>query len=195
MKIKNYNFPKSSFLSLEKDLQKIITLMLENQRLKKLLFYNTKDALFKPNLTQEQTISLLNKEIKIIPKIRLDVETPVYVVVNFENFSPSGNPEFRDNDIVFDIICHVDQWALNDFQLRPYKIAGEIDSMFDGAKLSGIGTLEFLAANQQLIDADYAVVTLLYHATHGGEDKVGIVNPAEEKAFVENFDEMFNEDK
>lgn len=192
MKINSYNFPKSSFLSLEKDLSLIVSMLLKNERLKKLLFYNTKDALLQPNLTQQQTIGLLNKELKIIPKIRIDNETTTYIIINFDNFSPSSNPEFRDNDIIFDIICHVDQWQLNDFQLRPYKIAGEIDSMLNGAKLTGIGTLEFTMATQQVIDANYALITLMYHAVHGGEDSEGIVNPVEEAQFLEYFDELFN---
>jgi hypothetical protein len=31
--------------------------------------------------------------------------------------------------------------------LRPYKIAAEIDSMFNRKKLTGIGEIEFLGAN------------------------------------------------
>lgn len=193
MKIMSYEIPKSSFLSLEKDLSLIVSMMLKNERLKKLLFYNTKDALLKPNLTQAETLGLLNKELKIVPKIKLDKETVIYIVISFDNFSPSANPEFRDNDIIFDIICHMDQWQLNDFQLRPYKIAGEIDAMFNGAKLTGIGELEFLTATQQIIDAEYALVTLMYHAVHGGEDQKGIVNPVEEEQFVQAFDQLFNQ--
>ena len=32
--------------------------------------------------------------------------------------------------IEFDIICHMDQWTLKDFALRPFKIAAEIDTIF-----------------------------------------------------------------
>jgi hypothetical protein len=45
MKIENYQFPKSSFLSMEKDLNLIIDLFLKNKRLKKLLYYTTKDCM------------------------------------------------------------------------------------------------------------------------------------------------------
>ena len=53
----------------------------------------------------------------------------------------------EDNIISFDIICHFDQWQLEDFQLRPYRIAAEIDSMIDKKHLTGIGNLNFLGAN------------------------------------------------
>ena len=39
MKINNYLFPKSSFLSIEKDLEIITNAMLKNQRFKKLLHF------------------------------------------------------------------------------------------------------------------------------------------------------------
>jgi hypothetical protein len=69
-----------------------------------------------------------------------------YIIINFKNFTPSENPEFRDNIIEFDIICHFDQWQLEDFALRPYKIAAEIDSMFNNTHLTGIGELQFVGA-------------------------------------------------
>jgi hypothetical protein len=35
---------------------------------------------------------------------------------------------------------------MRDFQLRPYRIAAELDSMFSDRHLTGIGTLQFLGA-------------------------------------------------
>jgi hypothetical protein len=55
MKIENYNYPKSSFLSMEKDLEIITNAFFKNNRLKKLLYYTTKDALDQPVLTEKQT--------------------------------------------------------------------------------------------------------------------------------------------
>ena len=46
--------PESSFLSVEKDMNLIVSKMLKNERLKRLLFYTTKDALDKKNLTEDQ---------------------------------------------------------------------------------------------------------------------------------------------
>ena len=45
MKIENYQFPKSSFLSIEKDFALIIDKILKNSRLKKLLYYDIPEAL------------------------------------------------------------------------------------------------------------------------------------------------------
>ena len=194
MKVQTYTYPKSSFLSLEKDMSIITSTMMKNERLKKLLYYNTKDCLDKDNLTQEQNIELFGKNIKLIPKLFVDSSVQNYIIVSFDNFTPNAtNPEFRDNIIEFDIICHFDQWQLKDFQLRPYRIAAEIDSIFDGAHLTGIGELEFLSANQMMLNNEYAGLCLLYQAIHGEEDKKFMPNPADEEKFVADFNKMFNE--
>lgn len=171
MRIDGYHIPKSSFLSMEKDTGIIINEILKNNRLKKLLYYTTSDAMEKPNLTEDQSLSLLGTNIKIVPKLYVDGSVLNYVLINFDNFIPSENPEFRDNTIQFDIICHFDQWNLRDYALRPYKIAGEIDSMFNLKKLTGIGYLEFMGATQIVLTDEFAGLCLMYRTVHGGEDE------------------------
>lgn len=173
MKIKGYEFPKSSFLSLEKDLGIIVKKLLENNKLKKLLFYQDKNCLLLDDLSVKDSLSLINNQIKIVPKIEIDTNLFTYIVINFNNFIPNkNNSEFRDNSLYFDIFCHFDSWHLSDFELRPYKIGGEIDAMLNGAKLTGIGTLEFVSGEQVVINEDYACVSLQYKIIHGNEDKV-----------------------
>jgi hypothetical protein len=61
MRIESYKFPESSFLSLEKDMGIIVNMIMKNDRLKKMLYYTTKDCINKPNLTEDETISLFGK--------------------------------------------------------------------------------------------------------------------------------------
>ena len=189
MMIKNPQ-PKSSFLSTEKDLNLITSAMLKNERLKRLLHYTTRDALNRNNLTEDETLSLFGKNIKLVPKLTVDGSVLNYIIISFDNFTPSGNPEFRDNIIEFDIICHFDQWQLQDFALRPYKIAAEIDSMFNGKHLTGIGELNFLGANQIILTDEFAGICLMYSAVHGEEDKKFMPNPKDEEQFLEDWKEF-----
>lgn len=109
MTINNNPQPKSSFLSIEKDMHLIVNMMLRNQRLRKLLHYTTKDCLDKPNVSDDTAIAMFGKEIKMVPKLYVDNSVLNYIIVNFDNFTPNDtNPEFRDNIIEFDIICHFD---------------------------------------------------------------------------------------
>ena len=137
MKINGAQIPRSSFLSAEKDMGIIIDEMMKNERLKRLLYYTTNDALTKPNISAKDSVELMGKNIKIIPKLIVDKIVLQYIIISFDKFMETSNPEFRDNIVEFDIICHFDQWQLTDFALRPYKIAAEIDSMFNDKKLSG----------------------------------------------------------
>ena len=194
MKVQTYTYPKSSFLSLEKDMEIITSTMMKNERLKKLLYYTTKDCMDKPNLTEQQNIELFGKNIKLVPKLYVDGSVENYIIVSFDNFTKNPtNPEFRDNIIEFDIICHFDQWQLKDFQLRPYRIAAELDSVFDGTHLTGIGELEFLGANQMVLTDEYAGLCLMYAAIHGEEDKKFMPNPADEEQFQADFNKMFDQ--
>lgn len=193
MKIQSYTYPKSSFLSAEKDMNIIIDRIIKNDRLKKMLYYTSRDCLNKPNLTEDETVSLFGKQIKIVPKLYVDGSVLNYIIISFDNFTRNGNnPEFRDNIIEFDIICHFDQWHMKDFELRPYKIAAELDSMFDNKRLTGIGKLEFLGANQIILTDEYAGLCVMYQAIHGEEDKKKMPNPVDEEEFIENFDAIFN---
>ncbi len=188
-----YSYPKSSFLSTEKDMSIIVNAMLKNDRLKKMLYYTTKDCLSQSSLSEDESLDLFGKNIKIVPKLTIDGTVLNYIIISFDNFTVNGgNPEFRDNIIEFDIICHFDQWHLKDFELRPYKIAAELDSMFNEQHLTGIGKLQFLGANQMILNDEYAGLCVMYAAIHGEEDKKGMPNPLDEEAFVEHYDALFN---
>lgn len=179
--------PTSSFLSIEKDMNLIVNKMLKNERLKRLLYYTTPDALDRPNIGDDASIELFGKNIKIVPKLYVDDKTLNYVFVQFDDFVPSENPEFRNNLISFVILCHYDQWPLKDFALRPYKIAAEIDSMLNNQRLTGIGKLEFVAASSANHSDEFAGITLLYQAVHSGEDKKKMPNPEDEERFLEDW--------
>ena len=198
MKIEGYHPPKSSFLSINKDMRLLVDKILSNERLKKLLYYTSRDALTKPKLSEEESISLFGKQIKLVPKLYVDGSVLTYIIISFDNFIESGNPEFRDNIIEFDIICHFDQWQLEDFQLRPYRIAAEIDTLFNNQRLTGIGTFQFLGCNQIILNDEFAGLTLMYSAIHGGEDKNynkdqrDLLSPVEEQQYLEDFNKTFN---
>ena len=148
-----------------------------------------------PALTEDQTYELIGKNIKLVPKLYVDNSVLNYIIVSFDNFTPNAtNPEFRDNIIEFDIICHFDQWGLKDFQLRPYKIAAEIDSMFNEKHLTGIGTLKFLGANQMILTDEYAGLCLMYSAIHGEEDKIDMLNPRDQEQFEKDFKELMGQE-
>jgi hypothetical protein len=177
---------KSSFLSCEKDFEAIIRkLFIESypysDELKRLLIINTKDCL--DNTTDEtynkainMSLTELRKKgyIKLEPKIRMPEHADVmsYIIIGFDNFTPSSNTEARDCTVTFDILCHTDYWDIGDYRLRPIRIAGIIDGLLNGTKLSGIGTLQFAGCNELILDENLSGYSLSYRAVHMSDDKI-----------------------
>lgn len=167
MKVNLYERQETTFGTAQKDLFKLVQQLVANEKLKKLLFYQTKDALSRPSLTSEETLGLIHKNIRVIPKLEIEEEVEAYVIITFDNFTTNANnPEFRDNTITFDIICHLDNWVMENYQLRPYMIMGEIDGMLNKKKLNGIGEIDFISATQLILSSELAGFSLAYRVVN-----------------------------
>ena len=187
----NYKL-KSSFQSVEKDIELILRkLFIENKplsdELKKLLIINTKDCLDEVNaskykiLIDNMKLKDLREEgyIRLEPKLKFGEHEEVksYLILSLDNFTPNEtNPEFRDCTVSFDIICHTDYWDVGNYRLRPIKIAGIIDGILNGSKLTGIGEFLFMGCNELILNEELSGYTLMFRAIHqtDGDDKVAV---------------------
>lgn len=163
MKLDQHIMQYSTFKTAQADLFKIVDKLMTNEDLKKLLYYSTSDALERENLTDAESIQLIGNNIRVVPKLQLDDEVETYVIITFDNFiTNQNNPQYRDNTISFDILSHFDNWSLKDYELRPYKIMGEIDGMLNNKSLNGIGKIDFVNASQLILSNDLGGYSLLY---------------------------------
>lgn len=175
---------KSTFLSHAEDQETIWRKLFVESRpysdmLKKLLIINTPDCL---DRTQDQyqrkieqyTIKDLhdNQYIKSTPKLSFGEHEEVksYIMLDFDDFFPSENPRYRNCVISFTIISQLDYWELDDYQLRPWMIAGYVDGIMNDTRLSGIGKLQFLGAQQLVLNEYLGGVMLRYSASHSEAD-------------------------
>lgn len=175
---------KSSFLSCEKDAETIIKKLFVTSKpfsddLKRLLIVNTRDCLDKSNQSYSKIVEntsvkdlIEGKYITLIPKVKLKEHEEVksYIIITFDNFIPTSNPQYRDCTIHFDIISNLDYWNLENYQVRPIKIAGIIDGILNGSKLSGIGTLEFAGMEEVIYSNELGGYSIMFTATHGNDD-------------------------
>lgn len=178
MKHNSYEYPKSSLLGMPKDAAIIIDRILSNPNLLRLLVYETRDWQSQPLPNGEQIKELFtNHQISSVPKIKIDSKEKTYIRLTYGTvIRNASNPEYRDNTFGIDIICHYDNWDLGDFELRPYRVAGEIDAMLDKTHLTGIGELEFVSATPYVYNEEFAGVSLTYLAVRGHEDQKNPVN-------------------
>lgn len=113
---------KSTFLSCETDQETIWRKLFVESRpysdkLKRLLVINTPNCLDEGQVQFQEiidntTLSDLknNQYIKNVPKLSFGEHEEVrsYILLEFDDFYPTSNPEFRDCTISFTIICHLD---------------------------------------------------------------------------------------
>ena len=178
MKHNSYEYPKSSLLGMPKDAAIIIDRILSNPNLLRLLVYETRDWQSQPLPNGDQIKELFTShQISSVPKIKIDSKEKTYIRLTYGTvIRNSSNPQYRDNTFGIDIICHYDNWDLGDFELRPYRVAGEIDAMLDKTHLTGIGELEFVSATPYVYNEEFAGVSLTYLAVRGHEDQKNPVN-------------------
>ena len=138
--------------------------LMQNQKLCRLLKYQVRDPFDKEKYEDVDGITLLNRQIMIMPKIFDDsTEKTSYIVAMFSNFVVNQlNPDFKLSSIRFDIACPYDEWVLNDKSLRPYLMMQEIDDMFNGAKMAGIGTLQFVRAESIVLTPQIGGYSMIY---------------------------------
>lgn len=167
----------SSFLSCEKDLDKIIHLLLVDNKpysnqLKRLLIVTNNDCLdpskYIEDINQWTDASMIKAGyIRKRPRILVDDDIKCYIIITFTNFMANRtNPAYRDSLINIDILCHSDYWDLNDMSSRPIKIMGYVDGILNGAKLSGIGTIHFESADILLLNEELMGYSMTYSAVH-----------------------------
>lgn len=175
---------RSSFLSCTKDQETIWRKLFVESRpysdkLKKLLVINAPNCLDDSQQQYQDVIRQItikdlkdNQYIKAVPKLSFGEHEEVrsYIMLEFDDFVPTDNPMYRDCVVSLTIICHLDYWEMDDYDLRPWKIAGYIDGILNEERLSGIGTLQFLGANQLILNEYLGGVQLRYLATHSKTD-------------------------
>jgi hypothetical protein len=148
--------PRQHFLDVGTNLKRVVNRILKNDNLIKLLYYNVPDAEAQSNLTNGQKVALINDYIKLVPKLPMDMEQKNYLVVQMDQFSGLGDDmNFRSFTLSFDVICHADNWIMDDYMLRPFKILHELDSMFNNAKIDSLGPSNFLIAQQIVLNEDF----------------------------------------
>lgn len=151
-------------MTVEKTLSEVVNMCMRNERLKRLLYYTDKHALQMPKLTQDQAFTLLNNQIKIVPKVTVDPDTKPYIIISLDKFKPyPQQTTFRSVTLSIDILAAYDHWLLDDFKLRPYAIAGELDAMLNNSPVSGIGVADFLGAQQLVLNSHLGGVSLFYN--------------------------------
>lgn len=125
------------------NLQKIVRRLMANDTLVNLLYYEGADALTREPLTDKQKEELVfEKIIKTIPRVLSQERSNSVVMVTVDSARKTSNKEFRNINIVVDVIVPLTQWFIDDINLRPFAILGQIQSSLEGKTINGLGKIE-----------------------------------------------------
>ena len=113
-----------NFKAVGDNLFRIAEKILEDDDICKLLYYTDANPLSQPNLTEDERLKLLHKNILLVPKVpENDDIKGSYILILYDGFNQNlANPQFKDADLLFIIVCPPENWVINDVSLRPYLI-------------------------------------------------------------------------
>ena len=126
------------------NLQKIISRLLANQNLLKLLYYTGKDPLAGENLTESQVENeIYEKLVKIVP--RVGPKETANSLISLRVVRGRINEE---NNQILNLVLHIEvfvpmtQWFIKNSNLRPFAIMSEIQESLNNKVVNGLGRIQ-----------------------------------------------------
>lgn len=128
---------------LGKNLQKMVTRLLANDDLVKLLYYENQDPLSCAALTPKQKQELIyEKLIKITPRsVESDTNKSIVAIYINRGSKLGENAEFRLIEFTVDIVVPLEAWIIKDDNLRPFAILGQVQESLAGKTINGLGKI------------------------------------------------------
>ena len=149
-------------------LQEVVSRLMANDRLCQLLYYTDRNPFSQPTLSVEQKRELIyEKLIKIVPRVGpKEFDNSVVVVRVARGSKNPNNNQFRDLSIYIESFVPLTQWLVNDENLRPFLIMGEIQKSLDGKRMNQIGKmiggdfeLQVLTEEVSCYEQEFAITT------------------------------------
>lgn len=166
------------FLNFEKIFYQIKTTLLNSADLKKLVFYNTADALTRA----EPTIAEASQTIYIKPVIYVYDDSPEYGISSFISIGLIESIILEGSiraSIKVSVACDRQVWEITDpndsskLRVRPLAILSEIANVLDGAKFESAGKLYLRVIKEVYFNNDLVGYTALFDIN---EEKGDVVN-------------------
>ncbi len=116
------------FSELNDNVTYIKNLLLQNQNLLKLIYYDNANPLGGATITN--TNSLMFTRIFPQPKTISPAEGEKTILTYVFSNAKLHKAKFKNNKLILNIICHINLWKIDD-GIRPYLITEEIDGIFN----------------------------------------------------------------
>lgn len=149
-----------------KNLQKIVLRLESNQNLLKFLYYTGVNPLSQLDLTKEQIKEeIFEKLIKVVPNVSSKETAKSILSIRVLDGKKNSNGEFVNLEIKIDVFVPILQWKVNNENLRPFCIMGEIETSLDGRTVDGLGRMENYGFELSYLTDDMSCYTMSYGIT------------------------------
>jgi len=138
--------------------------ILDDDDICRLLYYTDKDPLSHEPMSNNEKMELLHKNVLLVPKVpENDDIKGSYILILYDGFNISlSNPQFKDADLLFIIVCPPENWIINEGSLRPFMLMSKVDELFNNKKIANIGTLVFTKADRFVLNSQLTGYGLTY---------------------------------
>lgn len=160
------------FTKYEKTIHQIKTTILNSETLRKLVFYNTADALSKITPTiAEAAVSIYTKPVIYVYDDSPEFGISCFISITYEEgILLDGSIE---SSIKVSIACDRQVWDLNDSRIRPLAIASEVANALDGTKFDAAGRLKIRVLRNVYFSNELPGFVVLFDIN---DDKGDVVN-------------------
>lgn len=114
--------------------------LLNNQNLCKLLKYTSPDPLHGDDIVETDE-ALFNKNIKVVPSPDPDYIVDSKIVIMFVKGEITQNNSYQNMVMQIHVYVPLEQWQIQDNNLRPFAIMYEIKKSLMGKHIDGLGTI------------------------------------------------------
>jgi hypothetical protein len=159
------------FHNFESIIYQIKTTLLNSSDIKKLLFYNTSNALSRVEPTYDET----KISIYVRPIVYVYDDSPEYGISSFitielaESLILDGSIQ---NSMKISVACARDIWELDNERIRPIALISFIANMINGFKFDAAGILELRVVKEVFFNNELIGYTMLFDITEEKGDAV-----------------------
>lgn len=162
---------KAFVLRVEKTIKDIKKKLLMNEKLRKLLYYESEDL---TSDCEVPTIQLVKDNIFTQPIVEIDVEPPfnkrmfISITLAASGFASANEV---DHAIKVSVMAHNKNWTYDDGKIRVLHMMQEVINELDGAKFACAAKLSYEQALQTTIDSSTNGYAIMFGVTDGTGEK------------------------
>lgn len=132
------------------NLMKISKKLIKNQELLMLLVNTDLDPTNKTKHPEPiDGLSLLNKNIRYVPLVTSEeLNTTSKLILLYDEGEVNGTNSDNENmSLLINVYCPFKEWLITGDNLRPFAIMSEVRKSIQGARINGLGEINYLGFN------------------------------------------------